>query len=478
MKHSEYINTLDVALLRSLLKPYPTLKKSCLLISAILVMGCADFVEVQPPKNTLVSETVFNDAATVESALANLYYDMREQGMVSGAFGLTTAMGIYSDELDYYGFSADYVQLFQHNVLPGNGAVLEWWRQAYHLIYGANDIIKGVDGTDGLTTVEKNSFKGQALFIRAYLHSLLVSVFGDVPYVETTDYLKTNTVVRTDVDEVNDLIIADLEAALVLLEGAAPVSDERIYPDQNVVKALLARMHLYIGYWEEAAAMATELIDDFPLESDLNQVFLKGSQETIWQLKADNESPKNTREAEQLIIQSVPGQTYALTNDLLNAFEADDLRRDQWVNGISDMDNTVTYYYAHKYKAGINENEALEYSILFRSAEQMLIRAEARIRLGDIVGAQSDLNAIRNRAGLANTMASTQNEILDAIINERRFELFTEQGHRWFDLKRLGKADEILGQFKPNWKATDVRLPIPESELDTNPNLLPQNPGY
>ena len=96
----------------------------------------------------------------------------------------------------------------------------------------------------------------------------------------------------------------------------------------------------------------------------------------------------------------------------------------------------------------------------------------------DIVGAQSDLNAIRNRAGLANTMASTQNEILDAIINERRFELFTEQGHRWFDLKRLGKADEILGQFKPNWKATDVRLPIPESELDTNPNLLPQNPGY
>jgi hypothetical protein len=74
--------------------------------------------------------------------------------------------------------------------------------------------------------------------------------------------------------------------------------------------------------------------------------------------------------------------------------------------------------------------------------------------------------------------ATTESGILNAISTERYHELFSEFGHRWFDIKRLGLANEILAPIKPGWKPTDVLLPIPENELLMNPKLEPQNPGY
>ncbi|SNZ01722.1 RagB/SusD family nutrient uptake outer membrane protein, partial [Flagellimonas pacifica] len=287
------------AFLALLLRCRPLRQCPILLAMLLLLMGCSDFVEVETPKNILISETVFNDSATVESALANLYYDMREGGMVSGTYGLTPVLGIYSDELDYYGFNADYAQLFQHSVLSANTVILDWWKQAYHLIYGANDIVKGVGTSDGLTPDEKKVFKGQALFVRAYIHSLLVSLYGDVPYIKTTDYRENNTVSRMPRSEVYENIITDLKESVVLLEGIDVASPARALPDAFVAKAFLARMYLYVENWEMAASLATELIDAFQLEANLDQVFLKGSQETIWQLRADADFPKNTREAVQ-----------------------------------------------------------------------------------------------------------------------------------------------------------------------------------
>ena len=115
---------------------------------------------------------------------------------------------------------------------------------------------------------------------------------------------------------------------------------------------------------------------------------------------------------------------------------------------------------------------------MLRLAEQYLIRAEARARQGNIPGAQQDLNSIRNRAGLPNTTTSGPTEILEAIMEERQRELFTEGGHRWLDLKRTGRTTEVLAPLKPLWDPTDVLWPIPEDEIFNNSNLLPQNPGY
>ncbi|TJY32830.1 RagB/SusD family nutrient uptake outer membrane protein [Pontimicrobium aquaticum] len=446
----------------------------CLLLIGLI--SCSDFVEVDPPKNILISETVFNDPATVESALANVYFQMREQGMISGNFGLTTLMGIYSDELDYYGFDQNSSELYHHNVTTSNPNIMGWWSNAYSLIYAANDIIDGVENSNTLNLGEKERFKGQALFVRAYVHSLLVSLYGDIPYITTTNYLENNSVSREPLNVVFDNIISDLRNAITLLENT-DVIGEKVLPNEYAVKALLARIYLYTENWEMAASLSTELIDAHNLESDLNDVFLKESSETLWQLKS-GDNPRNTHEANQLIIQFIPGQQYALTNELLAAFEPGDLRLENWTSSTTSTDGTITLHFAHKYKATLAEMEPKEYSIVFRLAEQYLIRAEARAKLGNIVGAQQDLNTIRNRAGLSNTLANTTSDLLDAILQERRVELFTEQGHRWFDLKRTDNAESVLSSVKPNWKSTDVLFPIPEAEIEINPNLLPQNSGY
>jgi hypothetical protein len=88
---------------------------------------------------------------------------------------------------------------------------------------------------------------------------------------------------------------------------------------------------------------------------------------------------------------------------------------------------------------------------------------------------------IRNRAGLSNTSSSTQASLLAAIQKERRFELFTEYGHRWFDLKRWGSIDSVMQYVTPQkggaWKTTAQLFPIPFTEIQSDPKLT-QNAGY
>jgi hypothetical protein len=129
-----------------------------------------------------------------------------------------------------------------------------------------------------------------------------------------------------------------------------------------------------------------------------------------------------------------------------------------------------------------------EYFMVLRLGEQYLIRAEARAKQGNIGGAQSDLNVIRNRAGLPNTTASDEASLITAILKERRVELFCEWGHRWFDLKRLGKIDEVMNIVTPiksngtvQWQSYKALYPLPLGDLFIN-NIqnpyLTQNPGY
>jgi hypothetical protein len=168
----------------------------------------------------------------------------------------------------------------------------------------------------------------------------------------------------------------------------------------------------------------------------------------------------------------------SISQSLLDAFEGGDLRRQRWVGSYSENGNTWHFPYKYKIRGNTESGMSKEFSVVMRLEEQYLIRAEARAQQEKILEAQQDLNAIRSRAGLADTDADSRTSLLDAILHERQVELFTEFGHRFFDLKRMGKLDEVLGTIKPNWKPDDKLLPIPEKELLVNPKLNPQNPGY
>jgi hypothetical protein len=234
---------------------------------------------------------------------------------------------------------------------------------------------------------------------------------------------------------------------------------------------------LYAENWQLAQNYASLVLENplYSWQENIQQEFLKENPSIIWSLHPGI-AGLNTRDARSFIFTSGPPTSPALAPELFNAFETEDQRKINWIKIIQG--NGGPWYQAFKYKKTTNTGTSQEYTILFRLAEQYLIRAEAKAILNDLQGAKNDLNKIRSRAGLGDTNATTQQELQNAIGKERRFELFTEQGHRFFDLKRTGKIDTVLGLVKPNYKPTNKILPLPENELLLNPNLLPQNPGY
>jgi hypothetical protein len=237
-------------------------------------------------------------------------------------------------------------------------------------------------------------------------------------------------------------------------------------------------VYLYQKNWEKAEANATEIIDAgiYSLEPDLNNVFLSGSNETIWQLSSV--FPGAETWEGYFFLPVAPGlmPSYVITDHLLNAFENGDKRKEDWLN--KNTVNGNDYYYPYKYKLGYDGlTVPLEGYVVFRLSEQYLIRAEARAQQNNFSGAITDLNLIRNRAGLQDTTFTDQASLLSAIQHERQVELFCEWGNRWFDLKRTGTATEVLSLIKPGFQANDTLYPIPQTELNSNP-FLTQNPGY
>jgi starch-binding outer membrane protein, SusD/RagB family len=451
-----------------------------LLVSGmILTQGCDNFVEVDLPSSQLTQSGVFEDRATANAAMVSIYAKMRDSGILSGNLsGLSNQMGNYSDELVYYGDISGATRDFYNNaILPSNTEVFNSWSSSYNQIYAANAIIEAVSASSALGLKDKNQLTAEALFVRSLLHFYLLNLYGDIPYITTTEYQKNRAAKKMPCAELYSYIIKDLELAVTLLPEEY-VSSDRIRPNKSVAMALLARVYLYNRQWAEAANAASYLLNNtqtYTWQTNLSDMFLKESTTTIWQFKPRVDG-QNTQEGETFIFTAGPPSLVALSTNLINAFEPGDQRKEYWIAKVTT--GTATWYHANKYKQKSNTSGSLEYSIVFRLAEQYLIRSEALAEQGDLAGAREDLDKIRHTAGLEGTTALSQSQMLKAILQERRVEFFTEYGHRFFDLKRANHLDESLSLFKAGWDTTDNLLPLPESELILNPNLKPQNPGY
>lgn len=443
-------------------------------------LACDEFISIDPPKTEIVSEVVFENELSANAALAGIYSLMMSSQSFTRA-GLEEYTGILSDEMINYSTRPDQIQFYNNSLSTRNTDVLAvFWREAYKYILNANTIIEGASRSENLSKEAKNIISGEARFVRAYCYFHLVNLFGEVPYLTTSDYRINAKEPRSSVSLVYENIEEDLlEAHALLKDDYEATSGERTRPSRGAAAALLARVYLYTGQWERADQFASILIANssiYSLEENLNEVFLANSKEAIWQLRPVVPGV-NTPQGQLFILSAPPNSTtrrVSLTPDLVGVFEPGDERRTDWVDSLSNT--TSTWYYCSKYKVAVNPVVS-EYSMILRLAEQFLIRAEARANLNDIDGAKADLNTIRNRAGLSDVIGNDQQSVLDAIQQERRVELFAEGGHRWFDLKRTAEANEVLTSLKADWQPTDVLFPIPDSERLLNPNLT-QNEGY
>lgn len=443
----------------------------------LTLFGCQDFLEVDEPNGEITPELVFNDEATANASVTTLYTKLRDETLITGRLnGLSILMGLYTDELDFYGQSGNDIEYFYtHQILPENNILYSVWNSSYNLIFQCNAIIEGLENSHNITESTKNQLLGETLFVRSLVYFYLTNLFGDIPYTTTTDYKINMNLNRINKDVVYSAIIEDLLDAHSKLNSEY-VSGERVRANRFVISALLSRVFLYTENWQEANNYASEVINNtdlYNLETDLTKEFLIDSPSAILQLKSQQQNLA-TYEAGNFIFESGPPFMIGLSPLIAFNFETGDLRKQHWVREINEGDQT--WYMCNKYKRFDLYDSPKEYSIVFRLSEQYLIRAEARLKLGNLNGAADDINQIRNRAGLSSV--SLTDNLGAVLIQERKSELFCEHGHRWFDLKRWRIAQETLSPIKPNWRETDILLPLPQIELELNPNLHPQNPGY
>jgi len=467
----------------------------------VMLNSCKKLLEIDPPINTITTGELFATNQQAEWAIAGIYSKMingvelstsalRQIGNNNFAAGHSTILGgLSADELFKAGNMNDATDLFASQnklTLFNSSKTASIWKTAYRTIFDANAAMEGIAASTSPSLLDsvRKQLTGEALVLRAFSYFYLVNFFGDVPLVLSSDFQQTAALSRSPVSKVYDQIKSDLLKAKTLLKNDFSAgNNERVRVNKWFAEALLARVYLYTGEYQSAINSANEVINHtalFGTETDISKVFLPNSKEAIFQLKPTNEAAailNTTPEGRQLNTAPAPGgvylRNYEITPELMSAFEANDQRKNTWLATVP------TGFVAAKYK---NVAPAQYYTVM-RVAELHLIRAEATMLLtpGAKNSAIDDLNILRRRAGVEELdYLLSAEQVINAIAHERRIELFAEWGHRWFDLKRTGKAEEVLSAIvnKQPWLGNyQLLYPIPPDEISVNSNLN-QNPEY
>ncbi len=454
--------------------------------------GCKKLVEVSSPVTSTSSANAYATDPTAAAVLTGIYTNISSKGIFGGLSSTSLYLGLCADEFDFYPSAINFLPFYQNNLSNSNLVGGDFWSAIYPVIFTTNAAIEGLTNNSNLTPTVDQQLLGEAKFIRAFCYFYLVNIYGDVPLVTSTAFAANSTLSRTPKEQVYQQIIADCKDAQGLLSDhyvdatvLNPTVD-RLRPTKWAATALLARTYLYTKDWADAETASGTVINNTTLFSlsPLNSAFLENSKEAIWQLQPTTAN-QNTADGVLFLLPATgPNNSnfVYLNKNLVNSFETGDNRFTSWVNSVTVNVGTTptTYYYAYKYK--VNTAAALsEYEMFLRVGEQFLIRAEARAQQNKLSDAAADLDAVRTRAGLAGTAASTQGDLLNAILHERQVELFTEMGHRWLDLKRTATIDAVMTTVTPQkggvWNTQKQFFPLPLTDLQRDPNLI-QNPGY
>lgn len=468
-----------------------------LLIVIAVLVGCKKLVDVGLPPTQLSTGTVFQTDATAISALTSIYAQMVGSSQPV-PYSLDKFTGIAGDEQINYSISD--LPIATNTLQAPDAPTNAYWTLIFKIIYQANAVYEGCEASGTLSQSVKKQLMAEARFIRAFWNFYLVNLFGDIPLVTTTDYQINTTLYRSSSMDVYKLIIEDLQYAVSQLNdhyvalNSVSESTERIRPNKAAAIALLARAYLYSNNYTGAIDQASLVLANKSVYDtvSLSEVFRFTSKEAIWQLRMPEPTNSiNTWEGTNYTLKTPPSagsqNSSALSPLLLSSFEAADKRRAQWIGVFTDTSShpNKQYHYPSKYKI-VSSSIITESSTVLRIAELYLIRAEANANLGNLNEAIADLDVVRKRAGLNSIIDVipnvTSETLKGAIYTERRKEFFAEWCHRWFDLKRSGKIDEVMvvaSQYKGSqWDTNQKLWPIPLSETNKNLNLLPNNPGY
>jgi starch-binding outer membrane protein, SusD/RagB family len=512
------------------------MKKYSILVALsglVIATGCKKPLDVQP-QQSIESSSALSTKEGINAAVVGIY--AREKNF--RLYGRDN-IGI-PEALSDNGWATNKSgRLFPESNNSNRAHFLEGtWQLAYTNINEANLILEAVKTTTTLNAAEKNSVEGQALFLRALNHFNVVLPFayipgavvagqdkGGVPLmlspVNTTTGASTNAPPRAPINEVYAQIVKDLEDAnaKLTLNGVAPFTVTATNPNfagKAATQAMLSRVNLYRKNYAEAKRWADSAITNAGSKFTSGAAYVSGWRtsthpETLFQI-AFSTAPEGGNPNESLhttfstlgydlnpavtvgfgdVVPSLYllddlGITLTGGNTVTNfktvpasiASRSADVRNQLYNQGAAGRGKVFVECTKYVGKNGVNN---LDHTPVIRISEAYLNRAEALATPGSSVlneaAALVDLNKILVGRGLP-VSAATGNALYDEILKQRRIELAFE-GHRFWDLKRLGK-DLIKS---PLWNSdvpfTDYRIlaPIPTRELTYNPSLV-QNTGY
>jgi len=479
-----------------------------LLLSVLLLtllISCEKFLDEKPVSdgiavnNSASDSVLYSTANDAEAALAGVYSDFRNEYFELDYFVNGDAQ---SDDAYAGADNPANFQIDEFNIDATNLNVSRDWAYLYSTIGKANTVIDNVMAVpdSSLTMARRKGIIAEASFIRAFMYFQLVRLFSDVPLVLNSvttfnlDILPKLFPPRSPQSEVYAQIIKDLETALP--DVAVTAANKNIVT-KGAVNAVLAKVYATIEPhdWNKVQQYCDAVIAGpyslLPNYDELWDNMHENSEESIFEINYEGTSASGNWGVS--MFRGTDWKKFNIpSNDLVRAFddEGDNIRKTSSiffddVTGLwSDSKWPQTNYpFINKYR--IVESPSSQNYIFIRLADILLLKAEALNELGS-TGAAADLvNQIRNRVNLPNTTASGQEEMRLAIAKERRLELAFE-GHRWFDLKRTGRAIEVMNNVKGpdgvtpiGYNLTPNRLiwPIPQAEMDKNSNLV-QNSGY
>ena len=429
---------------------------------AAMLAACDSPLDTDPTAS-IDENTALSTARGIELGLNGAYRSLTGGSL----YGVNEMVypDLYADNLDFTGTFQTDREVALRNITSTNGSVLGTWQTSYDGINRANNILEAIPNVSGMDATAAAVARGEALFIRALHYSILNRYFGGVPLVltPTRGVNDDSFVSRATTAEVWTRVEQDLEEA----RGLLPTGRVNGRATQAAADALLARVYLESGKYTQARDKATTVINNtaYRLNTNYRDNFtVKNSPESIFELQYTVND--NNSQAFWYFPQALGGRLgYAPSANLYNAYPAGDRRRD------ASIALQGTQRYGNKYFRIANGDDNV---IVLRLAEMYLIRAEANTRLNaPAATVRADLDVLRVRAGLLplGPEIDTQSELFDAILLERRLE-YAMEGHRFFDLRRLGRAEAVL-----QLAAAKLLWPIPQAERDVNANLV-QNPGY
>lgn len=487
---------------------------SAFVLASLMLASCDDNLDALPVSEG-IAQNSYQTGDQIEAALTGVYESF--QGNDYYVWDHVLFSDVRSDNHYAGGDNPMIFQLDAINVEPTNDRIYNAWSAIYNAIAKANVVLEYTPQVQRLITEErKTQIMGEARFLRAYHYFTLARLFGGVPLVMESVKSASPSVVRvprSSEEETYDMIINELKLAIEDLPNdyGNDASVNKARATKGAAYALLAKAYAQhpTPNWGEVINYANLVITSpagYGLMGSYTQLFdgaHYNNQESILEIQylGGNEG---TWAPQMHLPPSVSGDTWRKfttpSHNLVNAFdsEGDEIRKnatilfenapwadEYWGNAVG---SSVAFAYKWK-NAGAWQSS--DHVYLLRLADIILLKAEALNASGQPGLAADEVDKVRFRVNLGALPADvrgSQSAMKAAILKERRLEL-AQEAHRWDDLVRNDVAVETMnavndvdlrenhGPVNYDMQPHEVFLPIPQREINRNPNLA-QTLGY